>query len=47
MITLVVIKNPFKPQDGREVRRLDYTGSLLDLFKENSMAETEDRKSVV
>ena len=41
MITLVTVKNPFKPQDGREVRRIDYTGSLQELFKENSITETD------
>ena len=41
MITLVTVKNPFKPQDGREVRRINYTGSLQELFKENSITETD------
>ena len=41
MITLVIVKNPFKPQDGREVKRLEYSGTLQDLLKDNEITNTD------
>ena len=41
MITLVIVKNPFKPQDGREIKRLEYSGTLQDLLKENEITNTD------
>ena len=41
MITLVIVKNPFKPQDGREVKRFEYDGTLQDLLKEHEIANTD------
>lgn len=37
MITLVLVKNPFSPQDGREVKHIEYRGTLADLMEENKM----------
>ena len=37
MITLVLVKNPFSPQDGREVKHIEYSGTLADLLEENKM----------
>ena len=37
MITLVLVKNPFSPQDGREVKHIEYSGTLADLMEENKM----------
>ncbi len=37
MITLVIVKNPFSPQDGREVKHIEYSGTLADLLEENQM----------
>ena len=41
MITLVIVKNPFKPQDGRKVKRLEYSGTLQDLLKDNEITNTD------
>ena len=41
MITLVIVKNPFKPQDGREIKRLEYSGTLQDLLKDNEITNTD------
>ena len=35
MVTLVLVKNPFSPQDGREIRHIEAGGSLADLLEEN------------
>ena len=35
MVTLVLVKNPFSPQDGREIRHIEASGSLADLLEEN------------
>ena len=35
MVTLVLVKNPFSPQDGREVRHIEAGGTLADLLEEN------------
>ena len=46
MITLVTVKNPFSPRDGREVKQIEYTGSLADLLKENEMPNVDLRATV-
>ena len=35
MVTLVLVKNPFSPQDGREIRHIEAGGTLADLLAEN------------
>ena len=35
MITLVLVKNPFSPRDGREVKKIEYNGTLAALLEEN------------
>ena len=35
MVTLVLVKNPFSPQDGREIRQIEAGGILADLLAEN------------
>lgn len=46
MITLVVVKNPFKPQDGRKIKRFEYNGTLQDLLKANEIANTNIHATV-
>ncbi len=33
MVTLVLVKNPFSPQDGREIRHIEAQGTLADLLE--------------
>lgn len=37
MITLVIVKNPFSPRDGREVKYIEFDGTLADLKEQNKM----------
>ena len=37
MITLIIVKNPFSPQDGREVKYLEEYSTLAELKKEYDM----------
>lgn len=37
MITLVLVKNPFSPRDGREVKKIEYNGTLAELLEENKI----------
>ena len=37
MVTLVIVKNPFSPQDGREVKYIEPQGTVADLLEEYSM----------
>lgn len=37
MVTLVIVKNPFSPQDGREVKYIEAEGTLADLLEEYKM----------
>ena len=41
MVTLVIVKNPFSPQDGREVKRIEYDGTIGDLKKEYAIEGVE------
>lgn len=34
MVTLILVKNPFSPQDGREVKQIEAGGTLADLLNE-------------
>ena len=37
MVTLVIVKNPFSPQDGREVKSIQAQGTLGELLEEYKM----------
>lgn len=37
MLTLVIVTNPFSPQDGRTVSQIEYNGTLGELLKENTI----------
>ena len=37
MVTLVIVKNPFSPQDGREVKYIEPKGTLAELLEEYKM----------
>lgn len=37
MITLVLVKNPFSPRDGREVKKIEYNGTLAELLEKNKI----------
>ena len=34
MVTLVLVKNPFSPQDGREVKQIEAGKTLAELMQE-------------
>ena len=46
MVTLVLVKNPFSPQDGREVKYIEAGGTLADLLEENRIVGTELQATV-
>ena len=37
MVTLVIVRNPFSPQDGREVKYIEPKGTLAELLEEYKM----------
>jgi predicted phage tail protein len=37
MLTLVIVKNPFSPQDGREVKQIEAGKTLAELLTENAI----------
>lgn len=37
MVTLVIVKNPFSPQDGREVKQIEAGRTLAELLQENAI----------
>ena len=37
MVTLVIVKNPFSPQDGREIKCIEANGTLADLLEEHKI----------
>ena len=41
MITLVLVKNPFSPRDGREIKKIEYDGTLAELLEENKIEGTD------
>ena len=46
MITLVLVKNPFSPQDGREVKQTEAGKTLAELLQENAMEGVELQATV-
>ena len=46
MITLVIVTNPFSPQDGRFVSQVEYDGTLGELLKENTVDGVEMQATV-
>jgi len=46
MITLVIVTNPFSPQDGRTVSQIEYNGTLGKLLKENTVDGVEMQATV-
>lgn len=46
MITLVIVTNPFSPQDGRAVSQVEYDGTLGELLKENTVDGVEMQATV-
>ena len=46
MVTLVIVKNPFAPQDGREVKYIEPKGTLADLLEEYHMPGVELQATV-
>lgn len=37
MVTLVLVKNPFSPQDGREIKHIEAGNTLAELLQENAI----------
>ncbi|MBQ5343695.1 MAG: hypothetical protein IJV18_04940 [Acidaminococcaceae bacterium] len=46
MVTLVLVKNPFSPQDGREVRHIEYKGTIGTLLEQNVVSGVELQATV-
>ena len=46
MITLVIVKNPFAPQDGRVVKKMEYSGTVGNLLTENAIAGVDLQSTV-
>ena len=46
MITLVIVTNPFSPQDGRTVSQVEYNGTLDELLKEHAVEGVEMQATV-
>lgn len=46
MITLVIVTNPFSPQDGRVVSQVEYDGTLGELLKENTVEGVDMQATV-
>lgn len=46
MVTLVIVKNPFSPQDGREVKQIEAGKMLAELLKENAIDGVELQATV-
>ena len=41
MVTLIIVKNPFSPQDGREVKHIEAGKTLAELLRENAIDGVE------
>ena len=41
MVTLIIVKNPFSPQDGREVKHIEAGKTLAELLRENAIEGVE------
>ncbi len=46
MITLIIVKNPFAPQDGRVIKKIEYTGTVRRLKELNAVEGVKFRASV-
>ena len=46
MVTLVLVKNPFSPQDGREVKQIEAGKTLAELMQENAIDGVELQATV-
>ena len=46
MVTLVIVKNPFSPQDGREVKHIEAGKTLAELLRENAIEGVEMQATV-
>lgn len=46
MITLVIVTNPFSPQDGRVVSQVEYNGTLDELLKEHAVEGVDMQATV-
>lgn len=46
MVTLILVKNPFSPQDGREVTHIEAEGTLADLLEAHKMENVDLRATV-
>ena len=46
MVTLVLVKNPFSPQDGREIKYIEAEGTVFDLMEEYRIAGVELQATV-
>ncbi len=46
MVTLVIVKNPFAPQDGREVKQIEAGKTLAELLQENAVDGVEIQATV-
>ena len=46
MVTLVLVKNPFSPQDGREVKQIEAGKTLAELLQENAIEGVELQATV-
>lgn len=46
MVTLVIVKNPFSPQDGREIKYIEPQGTLADLLEEYKLPGVELQATV-
>ena len=46
MVTIVLVKNPFSPQDGREVKQIEAGTTLAELMQENAIEGVELQATV-
>ena len=46
MVTLVLVKNPFSPQDGREVIHIDAGSTIAELMEQHKVENTELQAAV-
>ena len=41
MITVILVKNPFSPKDGREIKHIEFEGTLKELKEQHKIVGTE------
>lgn len=46
MVTLVLVKNPFSPQDGREIKKVEYSGTVGELLERYAISGVELQATV-